>query len=105
MLYSKQLPDDYFASFLGSAAAVERSRILKAQIIETIRANGPMTFADFMHESLYGHHGFYSTRKGGLDQGTAFLTDTTSPEMDELFAQAMAWNIIRIWEEMGKPSP
>src|SRR5688572_24551019 len=99
----KNLPSDYFAPFLESSLDVERSRALKEQLIRRIRASGPMPFTEFMHESLYGHLGFYSTRKGGIDQGTPFLAETTSPEQDQLFSQVLAARIAVTWKEMGEP--
>src|ERR1043166_9058215 len=103
MLQSKPLPHDYFDSFLNSPIDIERSRILKDQLIKRIREHGPLTFPEFMHESLYGNFGFYSTRKGGIEQGTAFLAETTSPEIHGLFARALALSIIRISDEMSLP--
>jgi len=100
----KRLPENYVVPFLESSLDIERSQILKEELIQRIRADGPMTFAEFMHESLYGNFGFYSTRGGGIHQGTPFLTETTSPEQDQLFAQVIGTRIAGIWEEMGKPA-
>jgi SAM-dependent MidA family methyltransferase len=99
----KQLPDGYFAPFLESQLDLQRSETLKQQLVDRIRATGPLTFAEFMHESLYGKLGFYSTRKGGIAQGTPFLADTTSPEQDPLFAQVIGRRISEAWREMGSP--
>jgi SAM-dependent MidA family methyltransferase len=97
------MPDGYFAPFLESELDLERSEALRQHLVRRIRAAGPMTFVDFMHESLYGSLGFYSFRKGGIGQGTPFLAETTSPEQDSVFAQSIGRRIGEAWQEMGKP--
>lgn len=81
----------------------EQSLLLKEKLVARIRAEGPITFADFMHESLYGDLGFFSTRRAGIDAGTTFLKSTTSPEISPIFAQVIASPVYDAWDEMGKP--
>jgi len=80
-----------------------QSMIIKDRLVKRIRTDGPITFAQFTQECLYGENGFFSTRRAGMDQTTSFLKSTTSPEKNPIFAQAITAIIRGSWEEMGKP--
>lgn len=81
----------------------ERSHIIKEQIIQRIRQDGPITFADFMQETMYGEYGFFSSDKAKLDETVDFLLKTTSPEKGPVFAHTIADAIKDAWDEMGNP--
>jgi len=90
-----------------------RSRDLPADVnndlILKIEREGPITFADFMHDSLYGKHGFYSTGKAasgttyreGYHKG--FLSNRTTPEQTPIFARIFAVQLPYIWDQIGCP--
>lgn len=56
-------------------------------IRERIRADGPITFADYMEAALYGPGGFYQQHPVGRGPGSDFLT---SPHISPLFAELLA---------------
>jgi len=82
---------------------------VKNDLIHKIRREGPITFADFMHNSLYGKYGFYSTGKAasgttyreGYHKG--FLSNRTTPEQTPIFARIFAVQLPYIWDQIGCP--
>ncbi len=65
-----------------------------------IRAEGPVSVADFMADALYHPaHGYYMTRDP-FDRGGDF---TTAPEISQMFGELVgAWCAER-WQAMGRP--
>src|SRR3989344_4363335 len=82
---------------------------VKNDLIHKIRREGPITFADFMHNSLYGKYGFYSTGKAasgttyreGYHKG--FLSNRTTPEQTPIFARIFAVQLPYIWDQICCP--
>jgi SAM-dependent MidA family methyltransferase len=74
---------------------------LVALLAGTIRREGRITFAEFMHTALYhDEHGYYraSVRRPG--RGGDFIT---SPELHPFFGFTLARQIADSWEHLGKP--
>ncbi len=61
---------------------------LRERLVERIRANGPITFADFMEAALFDpQDGYYTTRaRIGFEGGGYF----TSGDLGPAFGRAMA---------------
>ena len=72
--------------------------IIRAQI----RADGPMTVADYMALCL-GHprHGYYTTR----DPLGAAGDFTTAPEISQMFGEMIGLWLARVWADAGRPAP
>lgn len=74
--------------------------MLEIRIKEHIRANGPMSLADYMAHCLYdAQHGYYRTRDP-LGAGGDF---TTSPEISQLFGEMVAAWLALQWLAVGRP--
>jgi NADH dehydrogenase [ubiquinone] 1 alpha subcomplex assembly factor 7 len=67
-----------------------------------IRAQGPLTVADFMTEAL-GHpeYGYYTTRDPFGRRGDF----TTAPEISQIFGELIGLWCADLWERMGRPAP
>ncbi len=74
---------------------------LKSIIKDKIRANGPMTMADYMALCL-GHpqYGYYMTR----DPLGAAGDFTTAPEISQMFGEMIGMWLADLWMKMGSPS-
>ncbi|MCH8168521.1 MAG: SAM-dependent methyltransferase, partial [Proteobacteria bacterium] len=72
--------------------------IIRAQI----RADGPITVADYMALCL-GHprHGYYTTR----DPLGAAGDFTTAPEISQMFGEMIGLWLARVWADAGRPAP
>jgi NADH dehydrogenase [ubiquinone] 1 alpha subcomplex assembly factor 7 len=75
---------------------------LAESLARRIRAQGPLTVADFMAEAL-GHpeHGYYMTRDPLGRRGDF----TTAPEISQVFGELIGLVCADLWERMGRPSP
>jgi NADH dehydrogenase [ubiquinone] 1 alpha subcomplex assembly factor 7 len=75
---------------------------LAEKLIAQIRANGPITVADYMAVCLGDRqHGYYLTRDP-IGRGGDFVT---APEVSQMFGELIgAWTVLT-WEAMGAPSP
>jgi SAM-dependent MidA family methyltransferase len=75
---------------------------LVESIRETIRAEGPQSFAWFMQQALYHpEHGYYSSGRCAIGrQGDYFTNVSVGP----LFGQLLAAQFSEIWERLGKMS-
>jgi len=76
-------------------------REITARIRERIRADGPITFAEFMEAALYGpDEGSYARRPVGEagDFGT-------SPHGSPAFGVLLARQIEELWRQLGQPQP
>ena len=70
---------------------------------ERIRANGPITFAEWMQTALYHpRHGYYRRARPTIGPGGDFLT---SPEVHPIFGAAVACAVADAWEHLGCPDP
>lgn len=69
------------------------------RIRDRIAREGPLTFADFMHESLYGPEGYYASRVA-MGFGGDFLT---APETTPLFGATLSRLASSAWRALRKP--
>jgi SAM-dependent MidA family methyltransferase len=74
-------------------------------LVERIRteivANGPMTFARFMHLAMYDpDFGYYRVADERPGRDGDFLT---APETHPIFGAAVARQLVEIWERLGQP--
>lgn len=82
---------------LGSKPAVE----LKKRLLERIRSDGPITFAEFMESALYDpEEGFYARPPVG--QGGHFVT---SPHVSPAFGDLLARQLAECWDALDRPRP
>lgn len=67
-----------------------------------ITLEGPISFAAFMEAALYdADDGFYA-RAPRIGRGGAFAT---VPTLVPLFAEALAADLLALWESLGRPDP
>jgi NADH dehydrogenase [ubiquinone] 1 alpha subcomplex assembly factor 7 len=76
------------------------SEQVAARLRDEIRARGPIPFADFMREALYGPGGFYE----GTPVGSRghFVT---SPHVHPVFSRLLGGALEALWSELGRPAP
>jgi SAM-dependent MidA family methyltransferase len=73
---------------------------LVESIRETIRAQGPQSFAWFMQQALYHpEHGYYSSGRCAIGRKGDYFTNVS---VGPLFGQLMASQFFGIWERLGK---
>jgi SAM-dependent MidA family methyltransferase len=69
-------------------------------LADRIRRFGPMTFADYMRESLYHPvHGYYSKA-----ESKRFADYYTSVDVHPIFARLLARQFAEMWENLGRPA-
>jgi NADH dehydrogenase [ubiquinone] 1 alpha subcomplex assembly factor 7 len=71
-----------------------------ARIRRRIVEDGPITFAEFMNEALYGPGGFYETTPVG-PRGHF----VTSPHVHPMFSRLVGAALEKFWVLLGRPSP
>jgi SAM-dependent MidA family methyltransferase len=73
---------------------------LVESIRETIRAEGPQSFAWFMQQALYHpEHGYYSSGRCAIGREGDYFTNVS---VGPLFGQFLALQFFEIWERLGK---
>jgi SAM-dependent MidA family methyltransferase len=73
---------------------------LVESIRETIRAEGPQSFAWFMQQALYHpEHGYYSSGRCAIGRKGDYFTNVS---VGPLFGQLLALQFSEIWERLGK---
>ena len=73
---------------------------LVESIRETIRAQGPQSFAWFMQQALYHpEHGYYSSGRCAIGRKGDYFTNVS---VGPLFGQLMVAQFAEIWEQLGK---
>src|ERR1700688_3211431 len=81
--------------------AGEHARALSGILAERIRADGPISFAEFMRECLYHPaHGYYS-RTNARRFGDYY----TSVDVHPIFGRLIARQFAEMWEQLGSPRP
>ena len=94
-------PSTEFGSGGKPHEAGEHARALSEILAERIRMSGPITFADFMRESLYHPvHGYYS-RASARRFGDYY----TSVDVHPIFGRLVARQFAEMWELLGSPRP
>lgn len=76
---------------------------LQQVIVERIRRDGPLTFADYMRMALYEPgYGYYVTGPYNMGwQGDYF----TSADVFDLFAFCLGQQLLEMWERLRHPAP
>ena len=73
---------------------------LKDLLVSQIRANGPMTVAEYMAACLmHPEHGYYATR----DPLGAAGDFTTAPEMSQMYGELLGLALAQAWMDQGAP--
>jgi SAM-dependent MidA family methyltransferase len=75
---------------------------LADHVRETIRKNGPQSFAWFMEQALYHHrHGYYSSGRAAIGRGGDYFTNVS---VGPLFGQLLAAQFAEMWQRLGNGS-
>ncbi|MEX0646128.1 MAG: SAM-dependent methyltransferase, partial [Parvularculaceae bacterium] len=73
---------------------------LEERLIDLIKANGPISVADFMADALgHPHDGYYMSQAPIGAEGDF----TTSPEISQIFGELIGLWLVQSWIEMGEP--
>jgi len=73
---------------------------LGQSLIRRIKADGPMTLAEYMAECLmHPQHGYYSTRDPFGEAGD-FIT---APEISQMFGEMLGLALAQAWIDQGRP--
>ncbi|SHM31028.1 SAM-dependent methyltransferase, MidA family [Roseovarius litoreus] len=73
---------------------------LRDILIARIRADGPMTLAEYMADCLmHPEHGYYATR----DPLGAAGDFTTAPEISQMFGELLGLSLAQAWMDQGSP--
>lgn len=76
---------------------------LRQLIIERIRDQGPLTFAEYMRMALYEPgYGYYVSGPARIGWEGDFYTST---DIGSFFAHCMGRQLQQMWERLGKPHP
>ena len=71
-------------------------------IRETIRRDGPVTFAWFMEQALYHpEHGYYSSGRAAIGRGGDYFTNVS---VGPLFGRLLTAQFAEMWERLGAPN-
>lgn len=73
---------------------------LRERLVERIRADGPLTFAQYMEAALFDPESGFYTRGPGIGQGGHFATAAMA---HPAFAAALVAEAAATWEELGRP--
>lgn len=74
---------------------------LKQALIRQIRAQGPITIAEFMTQCLlHPKHGYYATRDPFGTRGD-FIT---APEISQMFGEMLGLLVAQVWMDQGAPA-
>jgi SAM-dependent MidA family methyltransferase len=76
------------------------SEQVAARIRDAVRERGPITFAEYMEEALYGPGGFYEGTPVG-ERGHF----VTSPHVHAIYSRLVGAAIEALWESLGRPVP
>ncbi len=74
---------------------------LRASLLRQIRAQGPISVADYMTQCLlHPKHGYYATR----DPLGAAGDFTTAPEISQMFGEVIGLLLAQVWLDQGAPA-
>lgn len=76
------------------------SQEVHRRIRAAIDADGPITFARFMDEALYGPGGYYEQHPVGRDRGFV-----TAPHVHPVFADLLRFALLELRDGLGRPDP
>lgn len=81
--------------------AVHEKTLLEDRLISLIKANGPITVADYMSDALnHPHDGYYMSGAPIGAEGDF----TTAPEISQIFGELIGLWLVQSWVDMGEPS-
>lgn len=84
----------------AEAASAERTP-LEERLVTLIKANGPISVADFMADALgHPHDGYYTSQMAIGAEGDF----TTAPEISQVFGELIGLWLVQSWIEMGEPA-
>ncbi|MEM9170197.1 MAG: SAM-dependent methyltransferase [Pseudomonadota bacterium] len=73
---------------------------LEARLLALIKANGPISLADYMADALgHPHDGYYATQSSLGADGDF----TTAPEISQVFGELIGLHLVQSWIDMGEP--
>src|SRR5579883_1709879 len=82
--------------------ATTENQALRALLRERIRAEGSITFRDYMATVAYHPDEGYYARRAVIGADGDFVT---SPEVHPLFGALIARQVAQFWELLGQPDP
>lgn len=74
---------------------------LEERLIAIIRANGPISIADYMEDALFHPHDGYYAAQNAIGAEGDF---TTAPEISQIFGELIGLWLVQSWEDIGAPS-
>ncbi|TVP97077.1 MAG: class I SAM-dependent methyltransferase [Roseinatronobacter sp.] len=75
---------------------------LKDLLLRQIRAQGPITVAEYMTQCLlHPQHGYYTMRDPLGTRGDF----TTAPEISQMFGEMLGLLVAQVWADQGRPTP
>jgi NADH dehydrogenase [ubiquinone] 1 alpha subcomplex assembly factor 7 len=84
-----------------SEPAAHETTPLEERLIALIRANGPISVADFMVDALgHPHDGYYNSRET-IGAAGDFIT---APEISQMFGEIVGLWLVQSWTDMGEPA-
>lgn len=85
---------------MSAAHASGETTPLEERLISLIRANGPISIADFMADALsHPHEGYYMSHHAIGSEGDF----TTAPEISQVFGELIGLWLVQSWIDMGEP--
>jgi NADH dehydrogenase [ubiquinone] 1 alpha subcomplex assembly factor 7 len=75
---------------------------LQRLLASRIRAEGPLSIADYMTEALYHPTLGYYARRDPIGRHGDFIT---APEVSQIFGELIGLWCADAWERMGRPDP
>lgn len=82
-------------------AAPAPARDLPQRLIERIRADGPLSTAEYMAAALYDPRAGYYATKNPIGAGGDFVT---APEISQTFGELVGLWCVQAWLDMGAPA-
>ncbi len=85
-----------------SIPKMDETSPLEERLIALIKANGPITVADYMNDALFHpHEGYYRTG-APIGADGDFIT---APEASQIFGELIGLWLVQSWIDMGEPDP
>ena len=85
---------------MTTAVANYEKTPLEERLIALIRANGPISVADYMEDALLHPHDGYYTSGAPIGADGDF---TTAPEISQIFGELVGLWLVQSWIDMGSP--